>query len=183
MRKTKKDWLEAGLTLLHEKGFLNLTIDELTLRLGITKGSFYHHFKNYDDFKENLLAFFEERGTLQIIEQANTGQKPLEKLELILKSKLGYPPELEVTVRAWALHDPLVRRYQEKIDAQRLQYTQELLYALLQDENSAHQLALMFLTLYVGSQQIQPPLPEKTVQKLLYELIKIYHLPEREIQR
>ena len=66
-RKTKNDWLVAGYETLGESGASTLTIDHLCNRLGVTKGSFYHHFQNYQDYKEQLLAFWEEQLTTSIV--------------------------------------------------------------------------------------------------------------------
>ncbi len=44
---TKRKWLEEGLSLLAESGAL--TIEKLTSRLGVTKGSFYHYFQHFQD--------------------------------------------------------------------------------------------------------------------------------------
>jgi AcrR family transcriptional regulator len=38
-------------SLLEESGAEALKVESLTNRLGVTKGSFYLHFANYQDFK------------------------------------------------------------------------------------------------------------------------------------
>jgi len=64
---TRRRWLQEGLALLEESGAEALTIESLTSRLGVTKGSFYHHFTNYQDFQESLLVYWEEAGTVSRI--------------------------------------------------------------------------------------------------------------------
>jgi AcrR family transcriptional regulator len=44
---TSRDWLEEGMAILEDLGAEALTIETLTNRLGVTKGSFYHHFTSY----------------------------------------------------------------------------------------------------------------------------------------
>ena len=61
MRKSKQDWLEVGLKTLGEFGENGLTIERLTGTLGVTKGSFYHHFRNVEDFREQLIAFWADQ--------------------------------------------------------------------------------------------------------------------------
>ena len=57
-RKSKQDWLEKGLKILAKESLNGLTIDKMALELGVTKGSFYHHFKNARDFEERLLGYW-----------------------------------------------------------------------------------------------------------------------------
>ena len=66
-RITKKSWLKEGLDVLANLGAEKLTIDTLCIQLGVTKGSFYHHFKNRQNFIESLLAYWEEVNTLAVI--------------------------------------------------------------------------------------------------------------------
>ena len=47
---TKQRLLDAGLTLLLEHGYNDLGIQALLAATGIPKGSFYHHFKDKEDF-------------------------------------------------------------------------------------------------------------------------------------
>jgi TetR/AcrR family transcriptional repressor of nem operon len=46
---TKRRLLEAGLTMLLERGYHGLGVQDLLDRTGIPKGSFYHHFENKQD--------------------------------------------------------------------------------------------------------------------------------------
>jgi AcrR family transcriptional regulator len=167
---TRRRWLEAGLTLLEEAGAEALTIESLTSRLGVTKGSFYHHFTNYQDFKERLLGFWEEEGTLRIIQWAEQEASPPDKLARVLQASL-HPSRLDVALRAWALQDETVRAHQQRIDQQRLAYLEELTRASTDDRLYARQLARAFYCLYVGSQHIIPPIQSEDLSAL-YQLVQ-----------
>src|SRR5258708_1076798 len=147
---TKRKWLEEGLTLLAESGAGALTIDLLTSRLGVTKGSFYHHFQHFQEYKEHLLSFYEEQRTLQVIESAEQHQAPLDRLEQILQATVHHTSQLEVSLRAWALQDPLVQSYQQRIDQRRLAYLTELALLICHDRERAHRLAQLFYSIFVG---------------------------------
>jgi TetR/AcrR family transcriptional repressor of nem operon len=69
---TKSLLLEAGMELMHEKGYSNTGIQEVLIRVGVPKGSFYHYFESKEDF------------ALKIIEHHD--QKYRAKLERILKN-------------------------------------------------------------------------------------------------
>ena len=79
-RKSKRDWFITAIYLLAEGGPAAITIDALCQRLEVTKGSFYHHFKNYDDFKLSFLNYYEEAGTLNIIERLTERPSATEKI-------------------------------------------------------------------------------------------------------
>ena len=65
-RLNKDEWLERSLTLLaHNKG--NFNIEELVKKLGVTKGSFYWHFKSRDDFIHTLLDYWENTSTQNVL--------------------------------------------------------------------------------------------------------------------
>jgi len=178
-RKTKRDWFEEGLRILASHGAHGLTIDLLTASLGVTKGSFYHHFENYQDYKQKLLDFYLEEGTFEVIkltEQANT---PLEKFDRLMAVTVSYPPALEIAVRAWALQDELVQTYQERIDSQRLAYLREIAYELTNDQTQALLMAQLICTIYVGSQHILPPIQGKGLERLYQEFNRLYALARK----
>jgi AcrR family transcriptional regulator len=172
---TKRRWLEEGLAILEEEGAEALTIEALTGRLAITKGSFYHHFTNYQNFKEHLLIFFEEERTLRIIHLAEQALFPHQKLERVLQATLK-PSHLEVAIRAWALQDAFVRDYQQRIDQQRLTYLEEVAYAQSGDRLYATQMAKVFYSIYVGSQHIIPPIQSTELEQLYQQALQWFRL-------
>ena len=50
MHSTKQRLLEVGLGMLLEQGYHNLGIQALLAAAEVPKGSFYHHFRNKEDF-------------------------------------------------------------------------------------------------------------------------------------
>ena len=167
---TRRRWLEEGLALLEEAGAEALTIESLTNRLGVTKGSFYHHFTNYQDFKERLLEFWEEEGTLRIIHWAEQEASPPEKLARVMQASL-HPSRLDVALRAWALQDEQVRAYQQRIDQQRLAYLEALAFANRADRLYAQQVARVLYSIYIGSQHMIPPIQGENLSAL-YQFVQ-----------
>jgi AcrR family transcriptional regulator len=117
--------LDAGLELLATEGAPALTIERLTDQLGVTKGSYYHHFGSAGGFKTALLDYFEVQYTTRLIDAIQQeNAKPRAKLEHLLRLVLADPDSaaLEIAVRAWALQDPDVRAAQERVDEARTAY-------------------------------------------------------------
>jgi TetR/AcrR family transcriptional regulator, transcriptional repressor for nem operon len=50
MHPTKKQLIEVGLPLLLQRGYNDLGIQTLLAATGVPRGSFYHHFKDKEDF-------------------------------------------------------------------------------------------------------------------------------------
>jgi AcrR family transcriptional regulator len=167
---TKRMWLEEGLTLLAEAGAAALTIEMLTNRLGVTKGSFYHHFQQFQEYKEHLLTFYEEERTAQVIENAELHETPLHRLEWIFQTTAHHPSQLEVFMRAWALQDPVVQRYQQRIDQRRLAYLAELAFQICHNRERAQRISHLFYSIYVGSQHILPPVQGDALAALYREV-------------
>jgi AcrR family transcriptional regulator len=169
-RLSREAWLDEGLKLLREQGSEALTIDQLTQRLGVTKGSFYHHFRNREEFSQALLALWEEKLTRQLIEASSRGRDFSEKnLKLIRMTEQLSDSELEVAIRAWAQQDSLAMSYQERVDRQRVDYLCEL-FRLVVDEELAEAMALIRYSFYIGAQQIRPALSLEQYTRLLHLL-------------
>ncbi len=179
-RKTKNDWFIVSINILVEKGSSGLTIDALTKQLGVTKGSFYHHFSNYQQFKIDLLTFFEEEGTLGIItqtEQVDTPQEKLRRLmEIIVVETARYPAKVEVAMRTWALRDSEVRSLIERVDEQRIGYVQDLCSEIVGDAKQGLLMAELMYTILVGSEHTMPPLSQTRLRALFDEFLRLYKI-------
>lgn len=59
-RDTKAILLEAGMTVMFEKGYTNTGIQEVLSSVGVPKGSFYHYFESKEDFALKIIRNVEE---------------------------------------------------------------------------------------------------------------------------
>ena len=73
---TRTEWLDAGLELLADEGAPAVTIERLTGKLGVTKGSYYHHFKGAAGYRTALLEYFEAQFTTRLIDTVERSPKP-----------------------------------------------------------------------------------------------------------
>lgn len=173
---TRSDWLQAGLAAVVEDGPNGLRIDRLCQRLGVSKGSFHHHFAGAADFKRSLLVAYEDlvvKALDQAIDQtkAATPQAALAGLTAAMTGTPGfYRPELEVAMRAWAFSDTEVRAVQERVDRQRLESLYGIWSKILDDPGQAHTAALLPYLVAIGASLVQPPTPPDQLQRI-YELL------------
>jgi TetR/AcrR family transcriptional repressor of nem operon len=72
----KAELVEAGLDLLHRRGFSATSVADIAEAAGAPKGSFYNHFESKDDFGSAVLEryFAEVRAALE--ETLQGGRKP-----------------------------------------------------------------------------------------------------------
>ena len=166
------EWLNAGLELLADEGAPALTIERLTDELGMTKGSYYHHFGSAAGFKQALLEYFEAQYTTRLIdkiegEQADPDAKLRHLLLLVLADSDSQ--QLEIAVRAWALQDPEVRAAQERVDKARTAYLKKLCRGLKADVDPDRFAQLLYLIL-IGAEQVVPPIDKRDLRKI-YDLV------------
>ena len=158
-RLTREVWFEAGRRVLREEGAAGLTIERLTQELEVTKGSFYHHFKNRDDYSQGLLTHWEKTLTQEFIESSRHEEGFSGRIERLNRlSQAAFDPQLELAIRAWALREPAVMAFQERVDRQRLAYLTELFQMITGTGQLASDLALIRYAFSVGAQQLRPAL-------------------------
>ena len=123
-RLSRVSWLEVALELLQDEGVNAVSVDALALKLGITRGSFYHHFKDRKDLSKEMLDYWKQRWTVEIRDDvASLGLDGLQSLtalgNLIHHRKAA---DYDTAVRAWAIHDEQAREIVGEADKIRLDF-------------------------------------------------------------
>jgi len=158
-RRTRTDWLEAGIEMLATRGVDALTIDRVADGLGVTKGSFYHHFKSQADYRDALLTFWEQQGMVVVPDVPETVAEALAVLDRVVDlspiSTRRRDPGL--AIRSWAGRDPSVRAFVERVDRRRIAYAESLLVVVCGDGQQAHFFSRMLYALILGSGHMLPP--------------------------
>ena len=127
-RLSREDWLENALTELSRKGRADVRIESLSTALGVSRGSFYWHFKDRDDFIRSLLEYWYEEysaGAPAAVER--NGGSPEERLLRFMR--LVHDQDLtrhDLTVRSLATLDSQFSRTVKKVDRFRLDFIQSL---------------------------------------------------------
>jgi len=175
MRKRDKEaWLREGILALAKVGPQSLTVEIMCQRMGVTKGSFYHHFKNRQDYVEEILKLWEEENTSRLISITETKHGTEAKLDALLKLVYEIPKDREIAIRALALYDPVARKHQERIDIERQAYLSNLNKAFFTDIKEAELLATIDYAWYLGIISIFPEISKSKLHKIIdtYKMIK-----------
>ncbi len=153
MKTRAADWLAKGLTLLAASGPEALTIDQLCRHLGVTKGSFYHHFSGREDYLHALIRYWREQHTAQVIaatEKLSPDQRSKGLSEMVRNIDAG----VENAIRNWARSDVAVAEQLAQIDRARLAYLQQLITPRLAPGLDAELTAKLIYAHCVGTQQL-----------------------------
>lgn len=155
MQLSRTDWLEQGLQLLSTEGPQHLKIDTLCHVLGVTKGSFYHHFKHHAAYVSALLEHWRATYTQQLIQAVAGIDDPKVRSQRL--SELVYLKDMrpEVAMRAWASSHAEVAASVREVDAQRIAYLVELAQRVGASDAQAVLLAKMAHAQFVGMQHLQ----------------------------
>ncbi len=81
MHSTKQRLIEAGLKMLLEQGYNSLGLDALLSATRITKGSFYHHFHDKEDFALAVIdAYFSDVHMVLETTLTDASRPPLQRV-------------------------------------------------------------------------------------------------------
>ncbi len=118
----RDSWLAEALELLRERGIDHVKVEPLAQRLGVTKGSFYWHFKNRQDLLKSLPEFWVRRQTDPVVAHGETAPGgPIERMWAILEFLAREDPDqYDNAMRAWAQFDPEVADAVAAIDGRRM---------------------------------------------------------------
>ncbi len=151
-RLSKLDWFKYGLEALRLYGLRGLNIEPLSKFIGVTKGSFYWHFKDREEFYKSLLKYWEDELTTAVIDKikalpgdADSRLKAL--MELVFKEDAG---RYESDVRSWAAFDEIPARSIARVDKQRLKYVKSLFVEMGFSKKEAEVRSRIFYLYIVG---------------------------------
>jgi AcrR family transcriptional regulator len=166
-------YFTTAMDLLAQGGPGELKIGTLCTALGVTSGSFYHHFDGWSGFVRGLLQHWEVEQTARVVALTrSTTADPVERLDVLKRLAVRLPHAAEAAIRSWAATDADVAVALRRIDASRLAALEDVLAGAIPDRAVAARLASFGQSMLVGFQQIHhPPDPE-----LLHRLLDDYHV-------
>jgi AcrR family transcriptional regulator len=120
---TAADWAEAALQLIAKAGLGALTVEALAARLGVTKGSFYWHFRGRSELLAAALGRWEQSATTETITGLSTVTDARRRLYLMLDASSQVPRSRSLyAALAEAAEDPVVRRALTRVASARIEY-------------------------------------------------------------
>jgi AcrR family transcriptional regulator len=149
-----EDWIRAGLILLARDGIDAVRVEPLAEQLGVTKGSFYWHFKDRAALHTAMLSTWQQVATREIIKLVEA-EKPDPRRRLArlieLATANSKAARLETAMRSWAQHDLAASKALAGVDAERLDYVAHLLRDAGLDGATAAMRAKILYLMLIGS--------------------------------
>jgi AcrR family transcriptional regulator len=183
MSTTRQRWLDEGLAVLAEEGEGGLRIDRLATRLGLTKGSFFHHFGGAAGYRTALLEEHERTALAALTEaiEARPDEGTGATLAWLTEHSTSGPgtirrADLDLAVRAWASSDPEARATQERLDTATVEALQAVWRPAVSSDEDARIAALVPYLVSLGAATIVPPIALDELRRV-YELL-LANVPE-----
>lgn len=149
-RLSREEWLKRSLDILAEEHNALLRIDVLVKRMGVTKGSFYWHFKDRDDFLSQILDYWVYEFNEKVGEKVNKAvgdQDARERLRFLLTYLVEHDcSRYDMLIRSWAGQDPRVGEVLKKVDQFRLDTIYSLFTEMGLQDNEAQMRSRILVT-------------------------------------
>ncbi|MEM9292365.1 MAG: TetR/AcrR family transcriptional regulator [Acidobacteriota bacterium] len=120
----QEGWVRAAMEALSRGGLRAVAVEPLARSLGVTKGSFYWHFKNRGELIEALLDAFEARATDAVVHRLEPIPDPAERLTTLVAAATSCKAlgrEVALATSAAAGEEPIASRYR-RVSARRQRY-------------------------------------------------------------
>lgn len=179
---TKDQYFDIALEVLAELGFKGLNIGVLCRRLGVTSGSFYHHFGSWQGFVDLLLETWEHRQVL-VLRARNFGRStPDDDVRALSDLACGLNHRAEAAIRAWAANDESVAVALKRVDESRRRTVGKAIDGIVHDPDIAAVLTALGMATLIGYQQIAPGEEEPSLDRLLTEFARLIYSHRRSPQ-
>lgn len=151
-KHSREDWIAAGLECLGEVGVDKLRIDHIAALLGVTKGSFYWHFKDRSQYLNAIVEAWATSGTTDVINSSDT-----EKLDPEARSKHLWElisgtddTRAELAIRDWARRNDAIAKRVQQVDDRRMLYLEAIFTDLGMPTKEIGPRSLLAYSLLVG---------------------------------
>jgi AcrR family transcriptional regulator len=174
VKVTADDWVSTARVALVEEGITGVKVDRLAKRLKVTRGGFFHNFKDRDELLATLLHHWED--DCKFLPASNPGGTAADAIDWVeeltrrLIDEDGYDHAFDMAVREWARSDARTAWAVQRADRQRLHILEKFFDALGYACDEAKIRARVFYYHQIGYYAIgvQQNLPERRRQAEIY---------------
>lgn len=150
-----RDWLEAGQWLLRQGGAAAVKLAPLTARMGLTTGSFYHHFINMAEFRDQLARFWGADQTERNLASVNAVDPRARLRALVALAQERRMGALDAAMRDWAGSNPIAAASVRETDRHLLEFMATAFVELGASQRDAQLRAHLLMS--IGVARVLPP--------------------------
>jgi len=182
---TPESWIDAATEVLAYQGIDRVRVDLLAQQLGVTRGSFYWHFRDREDLLRRVLRAWHELATEQLtVRLEHAHSDAIEQLRDVVSLPFrGRSAEraarIELAIRAWARRDDMARHAVDEADASRIGYIAQIFSSLGFAIGEARSRAFLLYSYVVAESQMsnqgtsaQRMARSRLVEKLLTQVLQ-----------
>ena len=120
---SRDDWISGAWDMLGEAGLDGVRVEPLAKRLGVTKGSFYWHFRDRQELLDALLDRWFSIWDDQMLPDIEGTENPAARIWTLMESVIGRATRGQtVSLRLMSHKDPDIARRIDERDSQRLAF-------------------------------------------------------------
>ena len=148
---SRSDWIGVAMEAVVEGGVAAVAVEPLAVRLGATKGSFYHHFANRDALIIAALEEWERSKTEAVFERLEVIADPAERLRAVFAAAFADRAGVlrDAALMAASTH-PLVQPIVRRVTDRRLRYVADMYVRLGLPPARARRRAVMLYQACIG---------------------------------
>nr|WP_321832466.1 TetR/AcrR family transcriptional regulator [Thalassovita sp.] len=171
-------WLEAAYDMLTESGVDAVKIMPLAKRLGVSRTSFYWHFKDRDELLEAMIHRWEQKNTGNLVARTEAYAESIaEALFNLFDCWLDgdlFDARLDLAIRNWARNDAALQVRLDAEDAKRKEAMAAMFLRFDYDADQAEVRALTMLYTQIG--YISMEIEEDPAQRMgrMPDYIEVY---------
>lgn len=159
-RLSARDWIEAALGALERDGVHSVAVEPLAEKLGVTKGSFYSHFRDRDELLRAVLGAWRDDEAARIEQLAEKRPSAGDVLDAVLGDMFDNDSAGRLFAHVCAAGaDTTVAPYAFEHALTKVQILTDLLHNMGTPHQEASQTAELTYTAYIGYWRIKSMFP------------------------
>jgi AcrR family transcriptional regulator len=155
----RERWEQAALEALERGGLAAVAVEPLARELGVTKGSFYWHYKNRQELIDATVARWERLHVDGPLQAVATIEDPRERLMELLGKAGAKPPSIFIRLLD-AVDEPVVRAAVARAAQERVAFMAKAFGELGWPRAKARRQALLAYSAYVGQAHLARDAPD-----------------------
>jgi AcrR family transcriptional regulator len=155
----RERWEDAALEALERGGLAAVAVEPLARRLGVTKGSFYWHFKGRPDLIAATVARWELLHVDAPLDRLAQVEDPRRRLLALLTTAGSKPPSIFIRLLD-AVDEPVVRAAVHRAAERRVDFMAKAFRELGLTRARARRQALLAYSTYVGRAHLARDAPD-----------------------